>query len=171
MHGNRLEKYQLVHTRNEIGIFLQCILFEELISEEADLIFTLVAKHFRYRAGAPPLFSDEELGRLTMPVLYLAGEKDGDPHEALYWRFRGQSAIREGKWKFYDLQNGVEMLFDMESDEHENQNLMEQHPGIAKRLKTKLADFRAEQMRQGFAMDSTGEEDAFYKHYFNVKGQ
>ena len=46
------------------------------LSEEADLFFTLVAKHFRYRAGAPPLFGDEELARLTMPVLYLAGEKD-----------------------------------------------------------------------------------------------
>jgi arylsulfatase A-like enzyme len=104
-------------------------------------------------------------------VPYLTGEKDGDPHEALYWRFRGQSSIRKGKWKFYDLQNGVEMLFDMESDEHENQNLMKQYPEIAKRLKKKLAAFRAEQMHRGFAMDSTGEEDAFYKHYFNVKGQ
>jgi pimeloyl-ACP methyl ester carboxylesterase len=46
------------------------------LTEEADLFFTLVAKHLRYRAGAPPLFSDEELGGLTMPVLYLAGEKD-----------------------------------------------------------------------------------------------
>lgn len=46
------------------------------LSEEADLFFTLVAKHFRYRAGAPRLFGDEELARLTMPVLFLAGEKD-----------------------------------------------------------------------------------------------
>ena len=59
----------------------------------------------------------------------------------------------------------------MESDEHENQNLMKQYPEIAKRLKKKLAAFRAEQMHRGFSMDSTGEEDAFYKHYFNVKGQ
>ena len=40
------------------------------LSEEADLFFTLVAKHFRYRTGAPPLFSDEELRGLKMPVLY-----------------------------------------------------------------------------------------------------
>jgi pimeloyl-ACP methyl ester carboxylesterase len=46
------------------------------LSEDADQFFTLVAKHFRYRTGAPPLFSDEELTTLTMPVLYLAGEKD-----------------------------------------------------------------------------------------------
>ena len=63
------------------------------------------------------------------------------------------------------------MLFDMESDEHENKNLIEQYPEIAKRLEKKLATFRAEQKRPGFAMDSTPEEDAFYKHYFNVNGQ
>jgi len=104
-------------------------------------------------------------------VPYLTGEKDGDPHDALYWRFRGQSAIREGKWKFYYLQNGVQMLFDMESEEHENRNLIQGYPEVAKRLQKKLATFRAEQKRPGFAMDSTPEEDAFYKHYFNVRGQ
>ncbi len=45
------------------------------LSKEADLFFALVSKHFNYR-GSPPLFTDEELQSLTMPVLYLAGEKD-----------------------------------------------------------------------------------------------
>jgi pimeloyl-ACP methyl ester carboxylesterase len=36
----------------------------------------LTNKHFRFRTGAPPLFSDEELLSLTMPVLFLAGEND-----------------------------------------------------------------------------------------------
>jgi len=63
------------------------------------------------------------------------------------------------------------MLFDMESDEHENKNLIQEYPEVAERLKKKLADFRADQQRPGFAMNATDEEDAFYKHYFNVKGQ
>jgi pimeloyl-ACP methyl ester carboxylesterase len=45
-------------------------------SEELDLFLTLVSKHFNYRKGAPPLFTDEELRSLTMPVFFLAGEKD-----------------------------------------------------------------------------------------------
>ena len=36
---------------------------------------------------------------------YLSGENDGEPHEALYWRFGQQMAIRKGDWKLvqYDL--------------------------------------------------------------------
>jgi pimeloyl-ACP methyl ester carboxylesterase len=36
----------------------------------------LISKHFKYRLGSPPLFSDAELQSLSMPVLYLAGEED-----------------------------------------------------------------------------------------------
>ena len=61
------------------------------------------------------------------------------------------------------------MLFDMESDEHENKNLIQQYPEIAKRLEKKLASFRAEQKRPGFAMETVNEEKVFYKHYFGVK--
>jgi len=46
------------------------------LSEELDQFLTLVSRHFNYRLGSPPLFTDEELQRLTMPVLFLAGEKD-----------------------------------------------------------------------------------------------
>lgn len=44
--------------------------------EDLDRFLDLVSRHFNYRAGSPPLFSDEELQSLAMPVLFLAGEKD-----------------------------------------------------------------------------------------------
>ena len=44
--------------------------------ETLDQFLTLIGRHFNYRLGAPPLFTDEELQSLTMPVLFLAGEKD-----------------------------------------------------------------------------------------------
>jgi len=44
--------------------------------EELDQFLTLIGRHFNYRMGSPPLFTDEELQSLTMPVLFLAGEKD-----------------------------------------------------------------------------------------------
>ncbi|MBK1876023.1 sulfatase family protein [Pelagicoccus mobilis] len=101
-------------------------------------------------------------------VPHLTGENESDPHEALYWRFWGQSAIREGKWKYYYFKNGVSMLFDMESEEHENRNLIQKYPEIAKRLDKKLAEFRETQQRPGFAMDGASSEAAWFKHYFNV---
>jgi pimeloyl-ACP methyl ester carboxylesterase len=46
------------------------------IPEEADAYLTLMMTHFKPRTGVVPLFSDEELRRLTMPVLLLGGTRD-----------------------------------------------------------------------------------------------
>lgn len=45
-------------------------------SRELDQFLTLTGRYFNYRMGSPPLFTDDELQSLTMPVLFLAGEKD-----------------------------------------------------------------------------------------------
>jgi len=36
----------------------------------------LIAKHFRHRREKVPIFSDEDLKRLTMPVLAILGARD-----------------------------------------------------------------------------------------------
>lgn len=46
------------------------------VSQELDQFLALTGQHFNYRLGSPPLFADEELKRLTIPVLFLAGEQD-----------------------------------------------------------------------------------------------
>ncbi len=46
-------------------------------SPEAVEVARLMMLHFKSRMGVLPLFSDEELRRLTMPVMLLVGEKDG----------------------------------------------------------------------------------------------
>jgi pimeloyl-ACP methyl ester carboxylesterase len=46
------------------------------IPEEADEYLTLIMTHFKPRTGVAPLFTDQELGRLTMPVLLLGGGQD-----------------------------------------------------------------------------------------------
>ena len=43
------------------------------VPEEADEFTTLTLTHFKSRMGVLPIFSDEELQRLTMPVLLLGG--------------------------------------------------------------------------------------------------
>jgi pimeloyl-ACP methyl ester carboxylesterase len=47
-----------------------------VMPEDLEQFLTLVDRHFNYRMGSPPLFTDEELQGLAMPVLYLAGEQD-----------------------------------------------------------------------------------------------
>ncbi len=44
--------------------------------DDLDRFLTLVSKHFNFRTGAPPLFTDEALQSLSMPVLLVAGEDD-----------------------------------------------------------------------------------------------
>ncbi len=44
--------------------------------DDLDRFLTLVGKDFNFRTGAPPLFTDEALQSLSMPVLLIAGEDD-----------------------------------------------------------------------------------------------
>ncbi len=46
------------------------------LTEEAEEFFVLTSRYFNFRPGSPPLFTDSELQRLNMPVLYLAGKSD-----------------------------------------------------------------------------------------------
>jgi pimeloyl-ACP methyl ester carboxylesterase len=46
------------------------------IPEEAEAFGLLIMKHFQPRLNPIPIFSDDELRRLSMPTLLLAGEQD-----------------------------------------------------------------------------------------------
>jgi len=68
---------------------------------------------------------------------YLKGELNTPPHEALYWRWTAQSAIREGAWKL--LRGGErEYLYNLGTDVEEKLNLAVKYPEIANRLRAKL---------------------------------
>lgn len=84
-------------------------------------------------AGLP---EDEQLDGVNL-IPFLTGQKDGAPHEVIYWRWLGQSAIRKGKWK-YLRSDHREYLFDMEEDAEETRDLLEEHPEKAARLKSEL---------------------------------
>jgi pimeloyl-ACP methyl ester carboxylesterase len=49
---------------------------DQPVPEEADAYMTLITTHFKPRTGVLPIFSDEELRRLTMPILLLGGTRD-----------------------------------------------------------------------------------------------
>lgn len=70
----------------------------------AEEISTLIMRHFKSRTDVSPIFSDDELKRLAMPVLLLGGEEDGmrDVHQiadrlrALLPRFQAIPIPRAG---------------------------------------------------------------------------
>lgn len=50
--------------------------YEELLLDTRYGNSKIIARHFRFRNEVVPIFTDHELSRLTMPVMFIAGEKD-----------------------------------------------------------------------------------------------
>ncbi|QDV44604.1 Arylsulfatase precursor [Stieleria neptunia] len=99
-------------------------------------------------------------------VPYLTGEKPGAPHQTLYWRWLGQSAIRTGAWK-YLRSDDREYLFDLDKDAEEKHNLLSQHPEIAKQLHDQLLQWTDELSPPGiWALKSEGMSRAA-ENYFD----
>jgi arylsulfatase A-like enzyme len=81
---------------------------------------------------------------------FLNGEANGAPHEALYWRFGNQMAIRKGRFKLVrydrnadtltgDRNQGVNgpFLYDLSMDIGETTDLSGSHPDEARRLQAR----------------------------------
>jgi len=103
-------------------------------------------------------------------VPYLMGTKKGTPHQALYWRFWNQSAIRKGKWKYLQAGNKAYYLFDLENKEHEKNNLIDSYPDIAEELQKDLEKWASQLKTPGVpAGDLEAEELGWFEHYFKLK--
>lgn len=66
---------------------------------------------------------------------YFRGEKEGAPHEALFWRFGEQTAVRMGDWKLVAARgSGGKRLFNLKDDLGETKDLTSACPDKAKEL-------------------------------------
>ncbi len=100
-------------------------------------------------------------------IPYLTGKNQASPHDSLFWRFWNQSAVRAGKWKYLKGGEDREYLFDLSLDEHEQTNLLVQHPGIAAKLSSKLEIWSKEMLPPGAPTKGADhEERVWYQHYF-----
>lgn len=74
-------------------------------------------------------------GANLLPLL--EGKSDAAPHEALYWRFGIQYAVRQGEWKLVKAHaNDQPKLFRLTSDLGEKDDLAATEPDRAKSLQT-----------------------------------
>jgi arylsulfatase A-like enzyme len=78
---------------------------------------------------------------------YLTGKNDGKPHDALYWRFGEQWAIRKGDWKLVASRiDGKEpRLFNLKDDIGEAKDLTSEKPDKVKELQADWKAWNAEQ--------------------------
>jgi arylsulfatase A-like enzyme len=117
--------------------------------------------------AAAGLKRDKKLDGVDL-VSFLTGKSKGDPHDALYWRWVGQAAIREGDWKY--LQGaGRGYLFDLSSDLHEKKNLIAMHPEQAAKLRKKLQTWSQGLMDPGPKSGLSRTIGRNYDHYLDGK--
>ena len=79
---------------------------------------------FKTSIDASRINQDENLvldGVILLP--YLKGEKSGDPHDKLFWRKLGKSAVRIGDDKLIRLDNYGSVLYNLRDDLGETQDL------------------------------------------------
>jgi arylsulfatase A-like enzyme len=100
---------------------------------------------------------------------HLTGENKAAPHDALYWRWMAQSAIRKGNWKL--LRGGErEYLYDLATDREEKHNLAAKHPEIATRLRTKLKTWADGLNPAGMALGPMAATwNDYFDHYLEGK--
>jgi len=139
--------------------------FSEPVSS-LDLVPTLLAA-----AGVDDTPSDLD-GVDLLP--YLSGDESGPPHEALFWRAGPNRAVREGRWKLWQVNRTTEealasidraggllpdweapegspidqltLLYDLSSDVGEQSNVAVDHPDVVERLIERLDAWDSEMM-------------------------
>ncbi len=66
---------------------------------------------------------------------YFEGKNDNPPHDALYWRFGRQNAVRMGDWKLVNAANSNgKKLFNLKDDIGEKNDLTAKNPEKVKEL-------------------------------------
>lgn len=60
-------------------------------------------------------------------------------HDYLYFEYRNQWAVRQGKWKYYRNADGSEALYDLERDRHEDHDVQSEHAERFQALKNRIA--------------------------------
>jgi uncharacterized sulfatase len=102
-------------------------------------------------------------------IPHLTGETKSPPHDALYWRWSAQSAIRENNWKL--LRGGErEYLYDLSTDREERHNLASKHPDVADRLRGKLKSWADSLNPPGLALSPMAKTwNDYFDHYLEGK--
>ena len=100
-----------------------------------------------FLAAAKARLPDDYRGDGVDLVPFLTGEKP-ETERAFFWRIdrsnRKQWAVRQGRWKYLNDGNTMDLLYDLEADVSERYSLTHQHPEIVRDLKARLAAWQAE---------------------------
>ena len=101
---------------------------------------------------------------------FVNGENKDAPHEILYWRRGVAAAVREGKWKLIRVKSDPVLLFNLEEDISEKNNLAEKNPDVVKSLLDKLSTWEKGVSEPHWG-SAYGEENQIIKHRMSTTGR
>lgn len=91
---------------------------------------------------------------------FLSGQNRADPHEALFWRWRAEQAVRMGDWKLVRGKDRKEWrLIDLARDVGEEHDLTARLPDRAKALHARFAEWESNLPPVGPSFKDTTEGD------------
>lgn len=125
-------------------------------------------------AGAPESAFDQLDGVTLLP--FLTGEKEGDPHEKLFWRKDQAAAARVGDYKLIRVEQLGYRLYNLEENRAETENLTEAENEQLEFLKAQMEQWEDQLMAplwtEGHEWDTVTwmiHEDYFYNREVRVK--
>jgi arylsulfatase A-like enzyme len=98
---------------------------------------------------------------------YFQGDNNSTPHEALYWRFGPQMAIRQGDWKLVKYDPKVDeapgkvteaKLYNLANDLGEKKNLIDEEPEKAKELQAAWDEWNKSNVPAAWGGDAKGKK-------------
>ncbi|NLR93857.1 sulfatase [Flammeovirga agarivorans] len=72
---------------------------------------------------------------------YLTKVKKGNPHETMMWRFTISAGIRKGNWKLIRLPDRLPMLYNLDKDPSEQNDVADQHREMVIEMLKQLGDW------------------------------
>jgi len=120
-------------------------------------------------AGLPP---DEKLDGVNL-LPFLLGEKKGDPHQSLYWRWRSQAAILADHWKLLRLGDQERYLFDLNAPDGQSEtvNLIAKYPEVAADLEKRLIAWDATLKTPGLPRAVVAQDQIFVDTHIKKTGK
>ncbi len=77
-------------------------------------------------------------------IPFVTGKEASRPHDTLYWRRGGYSAMRDGDWKMIRLRDRLPLLYNISTDEGEQRDLASQNLGRVQRMLKRYNDWESE---------------------------
>ncbi|MDY3070289.1 MAG: sulfatase-like hydrolase/transferase [Parabacteroides sp.] len=74
-------------------------------------------------------------------IPYIKGEKSGSPHTHLFWRKEDMAAMRTDKYKYIRVKGVGEVLYSLEDNLSESEDIKESLPDVYKQMSKSVADW------------------------------